>query len=94
MIDFQDIYHNRSKYKSKILSLPKSQLLRYKKLVKLLILSDEELINSLIASYFENVIGIHSPIESKVKLPKFLIPKFDDHQDFFFYVSDLLKRLI
>lgn len=94
MITFQDILQNRQKYKQKILTLPKSQLSKHKEFIKLFILPDEELIDSLVAAYFENVLGTQSPIKPKVKLPKFLIPKFEDDNDFFFYVSDHLKRMI
>ena len=93
-MNFLDIYHHRDKYKAKIRSLPKSKLSKYKDFIKLLLLSDEELIDSLTASYFKNVLKIKSPIKPKGKLPKSFIPEFENEKEFFYFVSDELKKLI
>lgn len=90
---FRQLLENRKAYKRKIVRLPVAKAAKFKDLIKLLVLTDDEMIDALIASYFEQQVGV-SPVQAKARVPKKFMPKFEDDNDFFFYVSDLYKERI
>jgi hypothetical protein len=87
------ILKNRQKDRQKILNLPEDEAKKYIKLIKILILTDEQIIDAMIATYFEYHTGI-TPIKTPHRLPKKFISKFKDDQEFFYYLTDLLKERI
>ena len=87
------VLQNKKKLKQKIKAMPKSEAKQYIEIVRILILTDREAIDALVATYFEHHTGV-SLLPTKHRLHKDFIAGFKDDKEFFFYVSDLLKARI
>lgn len=93
MPDLAKLLQNKRHLKKKILAMPKSEAKQYLELIKILVLTDREAIDALVATYFEHHTGV-SPLRTTLRLHKDFIDGFKDDKEFFFYVSDLLKARI
>jgi hypothetical protein len=90
MHSLDKILKNKTAYKRKIRAMPREKARKFGNLIKILVLSDMQIIDALIATYFESQIGL-SPIPTPHRIPKEILPNFENDKEFFFYVSDLLK---
>jgi hypothetical protein len=92
MPDLAKLLQNKRHLKKKILAMPKSEAKKYLELIRLLVLTDNQIIDAAIATYFE-IDGI-TPVDTPHRVPAEFLAGFKDDKDFFFYVSDLLKERI
>lgn len=91
MQSLSKVLQNRELYRRKIRQLPRERSQVYADILRVIVLSETDIIDALIATYFERQTGV-SPISTLHRIPSKLMPVFEDDRQFFCYLSDLLKR--
>jgi hypothetical protein len=86
------ILQDKKQLKKQILAMPKSEAKQHIELIRLLVLTDNQIIDAAIATYFE--IDGMTPVDTQHRVPPEYITGFANDKDFFYYISDLLKERI
>lgn len=87
------ILKDKEYYRNKLKQMPAEELQKHADVLRVVVLPDEDVVDALIATYFEREVG-ESPLDTDNRIPESIMPQFVDDRQFFHFVSDMAKRVI